>query len=329
MFLTGFDATTLNTLFVDKRLVNHGLIQAFSRTNRILNSVKTYGNIVSFRDLEDATNDAIALFGNKEAHSVVLLKPYAAYFEEYGDLVQELRGRFPLGEVIAGEAAQKEFVALFGAILRVENILTSFDDFSGHEILAARESQDYRSLYLDFYSGFRQTQESERESIIDDILFEIELIKQVEVNVDYILMLVENGRAKHEGQFAPTEELGLKIQKAVDASPSLRSKKDLIMSFVASVSADGDVDQEWREFVEKQRARELSDIVEQEKLDVDGVEKLVASFLHDGHVPATGTALAALLPPMSKFAPNDAYNEAKIRVLGRLTAFVERFSGLG
>ncbi|MEI2643325.1 MAG: hypothetical protein V9G10_13645 [Candidatus Nanopelagicales bacterium] len=133
MFLTGFDATTLNTLFVDKRLVNHGLIQAYSRTNRILNSVKTYGNIVSFRDLEQETNDAIALFGNREARGIVLLKPYAEYYDEYKRLVAELLERFPLGQRIEGEAAQKAFIGLFGAILRLQNILTAFDEFSGQD----------------------------------------------------------------------------------------------------------------------------------------------------------------------------------------------------
>lgn len=128
MFLTGFDATTLNTLFVDKRLVNHGLIQAYSRTNRILNSVKTYGNIVSFRDLEEETNDAIALFGNRDAGGIVLLRPYAEYYDDYAAKVQDLLDRFPLGQPIIGKQAQTDFIALFGAILRLQNILTSFDE---------------------------------------------------------------------------------------------------------------------------------------------------------------------------------------------------------
>ena len=190
MFLTGFDATTLNTLFVDKRLVNHGLIQAYSRTNRILNSVKTYGNIVSFRDLEEETNDAIALFGNKDARGIVLLKPYAEYYDEYADEAREVLQEFPPDEPIIGETAQKEFVALFGSILRLQNILTSFDEFAGNEIITARQMQDYRSIYLDLYADFRKGSDSEKESINDDVVFEIELIKQVEINVDYILMLV-------------------------------------------------------------------------------------------------------------------------------------------
>ena len=329
MFLTGFDATTLNTLFVDKRLVNHGLLQAYSRTNRILNSVKTYGNIVSFRNLEQETNDAIALFGNKDAQSVVLLKPYSAYHAEYADRVQELRERFPLGEPIVGETAQKEFIALYGSILRRENILTSFDEFSGQAILAPRESQDYRSVYLDLYAEFRRGEAAERESIVEDVVFEIELIKQVEINVDYILMLVEQWRAEHEGELFPSPELDSQIRRAVDASPSLRSKRDLILAFVNSVSTHGELDAEWHAFVEAQRAQELDAIIGDEGLNDSATREFVERALRDGSLPATGPALSQLLPPVSRFAPTGDYGEAKGRVWARLAAFLERFSGLG
>ena len=159
MFLTGFDATTLNTLWVDKNLKMHGLIQAFSRTNRILNSVKTYGNIVCFRNLQKATDDAIALFGNREASGVVLLKGYDAYYDGYEengkavpgyrDLIDELSGEFPLGQPITGEQKQKDFIKLYGNILRLKNILSAFDQFAGNEILPERDFQDYQSVYLD------------------------------------------------------------------------------------------------------------------------------------------------------------------------------------
>ena len=233
MFLTGFDATTLNTLFVDKSLVNHGLIQAYSRTNRILNSVKTYGNIVSFRDLEQATNDAIALFGNKDAKGIVLLKAYSDYYAEYSQRVAELLALFPLGAAIIGESAQKAFIALFGQILRLENILVSFDDFVGNERLTERQSQDYRSVYLDLYAEYRRDQNADKEQINDDIVFEIELIKQVEINVDYILMLVQKWREAHgDGE---DREIRDQISRAIDSSPSLRNKKKLIENFVDSV----------------------------------------------------------------------------------------------
>ncbi len=217
MFLTGFDATTMNTLFVDKNLRAHGLIQAYSRTNRILNSVKTYGNIVSFRDLEEETNDAIALFGNKNARGVVLLKPYAEYFTDYAEKITDLLNHFPLGQPVVGEAAQKEFIALFGAILRLQNILTSFDEFDGSALLNPRQSQDYRSVYLDLYADFRKDRNADKEQITDDVVFEIELIKQVEINVDYILMLVQKYR--DERGDGDDKDIRAEITRALDAQP--------------------------------------------------------------------------------------------------------------
>lgn len=187
-------------MWADKNLKSHGLIQAYSRTNRILNSVKTYGNIVSFRNLEQETNDALALFGNKDAKGIVLLKPYAEYYAEYEQRIAELVQGFPLGYAIVGEAAQKAFIKLFGSILRLKNILTAFDDFTGNEILSQREFQDYQSLYLNLYAEFRSTSDAEKESINDDVVFEIELIKQVEINVDYILLLVEQYLKKKGGE---------------------------------------------------------------------------------------------------------------------------------
>lgn len=327
MFLTGFDATTMNTLFIDKRLVNHGLIQAYSRTNRILNSVKTYGNIVSFRDLEEETSEALALFGNKEARGIVLLKPYGDYYAEYAERAQELLRKFPLGEPIIGEAAQKEFIALYGAILRLENILTSFDEFAGNEILTERQAQDYRSVYLDLYAEFRKDATAEKETINDDIVFEIELIKQVEINVDFILMLVQKWRdAKGDGE---DREVSLaKIQSAVDSSLSLRNKKDLIMDFVDRVSASGEIDGEWRAYVEAKRVAELDDIIAEEGLKVDETKAFIAHAFRDGRIATIGTAVTRILPPVSRFSADGGHGEKKQRVIGRLSAFFERFFGL-
>ena len=201
MFLTGFDATTLNTLWVDKNLRMHGLIQAFSRTNRILNSIKTFGNIICFRDLQNETDEAIALFGNKEAGGIVLLKTYEEYYngyeddkgrekEGYSQLIEELQNKFPIDEQIIGEQNKKEFIILFGNILKIKNILSAFDKFAGNEILSEREYQDYQSIYIDLYEEIKKTRNTDKESINDDIIFEIELIKQVEINIDYILMKV-------------------------------------------------------------------------------------------------------------------------------------------
>jgi len=327
MFLTGFDATTLNTLFVDKNLRAHGLIQAFSRTNRILNSVKTYGNIVSFRDLEDQTNDAIALFGNKDAHGIVLLKPYTDYYSGYASKVSELLARFPLGAPIIGESLQKEFIALFGSILRLENILTAFDDFADSHLLTERQSQDYRSVYLDLYAEFRRDADADKEIINDDVVFEIELIKQVEINVDYILMLVERYRAERgDGEDA---EVRAEITRAVDASPTLRNKKDLIEDFVDSISTDGAVDAEWRAFISARREAELAAIIAQENLRPDQTRDFMATAFRDGSIATTGTAITRVLPPASRFAPDGGHGEKKQRVLTRLAAFFERFVGLG
>jgi type I restriction enzyme R subunit len=326
MFLTGFDATTLNTLFVDKRLINHGLIQAYSRTNRILNSVKTYGNIVSFRDLEEETNDAIALFGDKNARGIVLLKPYGEYFDEYTEKVAELLETYPLGVPIIGESAQKQFIALFGAILRLQNILTSFDDFAGNEILTERQGQDYRSVYLDLYAEFRSQQEAEKETINDDVVFEIELIKQVEINVDYILMLVQKYRdTRGDGD---DREIRAEISRAVDASPTLRNKKDLIERFVDSISATGEIDEEWRAYVAARRNAELDAIIAAEGLRPEETRAFIETAFRDGAIQTTGTAITKVLPPVSRFSRGGGHSEKKQRVLERLSAFLERFLGL-
>ena len=328
MFLTGFDATTLNTLFVDKRLVNHGLIQAYSRTNRILNSVKTYGNIVSFRNLEEETNDAIALFGNKDARGIVLLKPYAEYYAEYAEKAKELLDNFPLGQPIVGENAQKEYIALLGAILRLQNILTAFDDFAGNEIVTERQMQDYRSIYLNLYAEFRKEGQGEKESINDDVVFEIELIKQVEINVDYILMLVAKWReVRGNGADKETSAL-MDINRSVDSSPTLRNKKDLILDFVDRVSASGEIDAEWRAYVDAQRSAELDAIITEENLKAEETRAFIDHAFRDGSIPSTGTAITKILPPASRFSAGGGHGEKKQRVLVRLGEFFERFFGL-
>ncbi|MGV9802015.1 type I restriction endonuclease subunit R [Mycobacterium sp. NPDC003449] len=327
MFLTGFDATTLNTLWVDKNLRSHGLIQAYSRTNRILNSVKTYGNIVSFRDLEEETNDAIALFGNRDAGGIVLLKPYAEYYGEYTDKVTELLQRFPLGEQIVGESAQKAFIALFGQILRLQNILVSFDDFAGNQILTDRQAQDYRSVYLGLYADFRSDANVDKESIIDDVVFEIELIKQVEINVDYILMLVHKYReAKGDGD---DKEIRAEIIRAVDSSPSLRNKRDLIEDFVDSISTTGAIDEEWQNYVAARKTAELDRIISEENLKPDETREFVETAFRDGAIQATGTAIIKVLPPVSRFTAGGGHGEKKQRALERLAEFFEKFFGLG
>jgi type I restriction enzyme R subunit len=326
MFLTGFDATTLNTLWVDKSLRSHGLLQAYSRTNRILNSVKTFGNIVTFRDLEQATNDAIALFGNKDAGGIVLLRPFGDYYADYVEKVAEVLAAFPLGEPIIGEGARKDFIRLFGAILRLRNILQAFDDFAGQEILTPREVQDYQSVYLNLYEEFRGVNDADKEQIVDDLVFEIELIKQVEINVDYILMLVrKHQEAKGDGE---DREVRAQIERAVDSSPALRNKKDLIEAFVDSLSVDADVDVEWRTFIDARRKEELDRIIADEQLDADATHAYLARAFRDGTMPETGTDITRVLPPVSRFSPTGAHAAKKQTVIKKLGDFFERFLGL-
>lgn len=326
MFLTGFDATTLNTLWVDKHLRSHGLIQAYSRTNRILNSVKTYGNIVSFRDLEKETNDALALFGNKDAKGIVLLKPYAEYYEQYEARVLELRDGFPLGEAIIGETAQKAFIRLFSAILRLKNILVAFDAFAGNEILSEREFQDYLSIYLNLYADFRTASAADKEAINDDVVFEIELVKQVEINVDYILLLVERYlAAKGTGGDL---EIKATIERAIDSSPSLRNKKDLIEQFVDSVSNKAKVDAQWSAFVAAKRVEELDRIIAEESLDPAATQSFVDNAFRDGAIPTSGVAITKIMPPVSRFAQGGGHAAKKDSVISKLSAFFDRYFGL-
>ena len=326
MFLTGFDATTLNTLFVDKNLRAHGLIQAYSRTNRILNSVKTYGNIVAFRDLEEETNAALELFGNKDARGVVLLKPYGDYYGEYVNKVTELLTHFPIGQQIVGEQAQKDFIQLFGAILRLQNILTSFDDFDGNDPLTARQRQDYTSIYLRLRDEYTRDRDGDREVINDDVVFEIELVKQVEINVDYILMLVEKLRAeKGDGD---DKEVRAEITRAVDASPTLRSKRDLVEDFVESVSLQGAVDEQWQSYISAKREAELQELIEAHKLKLEVTQSFVDEAFRDGQLRTAGTEITRILPPVSRFNRESNHGDKKKRVIGALTGFFERFRGL-
>ncbi|NTU49719.1 MAG: type I restriction endonuclease subunit R [Desulfobulbaceae bacterium] len=331
MFLTGFDATTLNTLWVDKNLRLHGLLQAYSRTNRILNSIKTFGNIICFRNLEKATNESIALFGDREASGIVLLKAYNDYYNGYQDegkevrgyttLIGELLGRFPVGERILQEQDQKDFIRIYGAILRVRNILTTFDEFAGNEILSARDLQDYHSMYIDLYNEFRRGTNGEKENVNDDLIFEMELIKQIEINIDYILGLI---RKYHENHIND-KELLIDINKAIDSSVELRNKKDLINQFISNLDVHTMIDDDWRKFVEKKKIEELDQIIESENLDSVATYSFVQNAFRDGTVATTGTAITKILPPGSRFSPGGERTKKRQTVLDKLTSFFERF----
>ena len=334
MFLTGFDATTLNTLFVDKNLKQHGLIQAFSRTNRILNSVKTFGNIVCFRDLQQATDDAIALFGDKDASSIVILKDFLSYYNGYDtekgkhcygykELVEQLQEEFPEGEPIIGEEAEKRFIGLFGSLLKSINILSTFDQFKGKEILSDRQLQDYQSNYLDLQDKWRKRKKGDKENINDDLVFETELIRQVEINIDYILLLVQ----KYHDTNCTNKEILVNITKAIGSSMQLRSKKELIESFISSVNANTDVEQSWRDYVQQQKEEDLKELIESENLKPEETEKFIESSFRDGQVRTTGTDIDKILPPMSRFGGGNRV-EKKKTVIEKIQAFFDRYFGL-
>ena len=325
MFLTGFDATTLNTLWVDKNLRLHGLLQAFSRTNRILNSVKTYGNIVCFRDLEENTKESISIFGNKDAGGIVLLKPYSVYFDEYTTLVNLLKSKFSPRQIPAGETDKKEFISLYNQILRLRNILSSFDDFQGHALITDADFQDYQSTYIELYNEQKKLVESDRESIIEDLVFEIELVKQIEINVDFILMLVGD-LVKSTGN--KNKEIQAKIERTINSSYVLRSKKDLILQFIESVNNNTNIDEHWKIFIDEQKAIELDEIITQEKLNPQKTRELISNSLSDGELKTTGTAISALLPAQDLFDENNLRGLQKLRVIEKLKAFFERFANL-
>ena len=334
MFLTGFDATTLNTLWVDKNLRMHGLIQAFSRTNRILNSIKTFGNIICFRDLQKETDDAIALFGNKEAGGIVLLKTYEEYYngyeddkgrekEGYSQLIEELQNKFPIDEQIIGEQNKKEFIMLFGNILKLKNILSTFDKFAGNEILSEREYQDYQSIYIDLYEEIKKTKNTDKENINDDIIFEIELIKQVEINIDYILMKV----AKYYKSNKKDKEILIDIKKAIDSSIELRSKKELIEGFIDRVNSSKNVTDDFKKFVKEEKEKDLEKVIEEEKLKPEETKKFIDNSLRDGILKTTGTDIDKLLPPVSRFGGGNRI-EKKLGVIEKLKRFFDKYLGL-
>lgn len=337
MFLTGFDATTLNTLWVDKNLKMHGLIQAFSRTNRILNSIKAFGNIVCFRNLQKRVDTAISLFGDKNAGGIVLMKGFKDYYYGYEgidgkqypgymNMMDDLTSKFPLSEPqIIGEQNQKDFISLFGAILRMRNLLSAFDEFAGKEMISERDLQDYLGRYQDLRDEWNERRKrGESTDIIDDIVFEVELIKQIEINIDYILMLVK----KYHDSHCEDKEMLVTIKKAIDASPELRSKKALIETFIAGINDVEDVMTEWHDYVAEKREEELVQIIKDEKLKETETRKFIENAFRDGEIKTTGTDIDKLMPPVSRF---DGGNRAakKQSVIDKLKSFFEKFFGVG
>ena len=343
MFLTGFDAKTLNTLWVDKNLKMHGLLQAYSRTNRILNSIKDCGNIVCFRNLEDATNDSFALFGDKDAAGVILMRPFNDYYFGYQDekgkhvygykeIAEALLNRYmlPINPMNFTDEQKREFVKLFGGLLKMQNLLSAFDEFTEEkQIVSDGDRQDYQTWYINLHDEMRPTSGGEKESIEDDLIFEMELVKQIQINIPFVLALVKEFHEKN----CQDKTIIAKIQKAIGSSPDLRDKKDLIMKFIERMTPtpgekpkDADINDEWNEYVDKQREEELKQIIKDENLKEEETRKFIDQSFADGYVTTTGLAITKVLPPMPIFGGGAQNREAKKQnVLAKLTAFFTKY----
>ena len=378
MFLTGFDAPTLNTLFVDKNLRYHGLIQAFSRTNRIYDATKTFGNIVTFRDLEQATIDAITLFGNKNTKKVVLEKSYDQYMQGftdvttgearrgYLDVVAELKQRFPDPDDIVTEKDKKDFVKLFGEYLRVENVLQNYDEFAGLQSLQnldmsdaaaveefkarhylsdddlaemqrikvppERAIQDYRSTYNDIRDWLRReksAEEKEKSTIDwDDVVFEVDLLKSQEINLDYILELIFEHNKKLKNKTALIEE----VRRLIRASLGNRAKESLIVDFINRTDLDSILDtpsiiDAFFSFAQTEKQRETEELINSENLNAEAAKRYINISLRREYASENGTELNSILPKMSPLNPQ--YLTKKQSVFRKVASLVEKFKGIG
>ena len=340
MFLTGFDAKTLNTLWVDKKLRMHGLLQAYSRTNRILNSIKDCGNIVCFRNLEEATNESFALFGDRDAAGIVLMRPFEDYYYGYDDekgkhilgykeIVDDLLAKYalPLNPLNFSLEEKKEFVKLIGGVLKLQNLLSAFDEFTADKtIVSDFDMQDYLTWYNNLHEELRKPNDKEKESIEDDLVFEMELVKQIQINIPYILQLVK----QYHDENCQDKTIIAKIQKAIGSSPDLRNKRDLIMQFIDRMTPQGgkDIADEWNEYVDRQCEQEPEDIIKEEKLNPEETRKFMDQAFDDGYVTTTGVAITKVLPPMPLFGSGINREAKKNTVLERLQTFFSKFFGL-
>ena len=263
----------------------------------------------------------------------MLLKDYDSYYSGYTDdkgkdvpgyqdLVDELTEKFPIAEPIIGEQNEKDYIKLYGKILRLKNILSTFDRFAGNELLPERVFQDYQSVYIDLYQKYRPKIDGDKENINDDIEFEIELIRQVEINIDYILMLV----GKYHASNCKDKEILGAIDRAIDSSIQLRSKKDLIQGFIETVNASTVVDRDWRIYVEKQKEQDLDQIIAEEKLKPDEARHFIDNSFRDGTLKTTGTDFDRIMPPVSRFGGGDRAKK-KENIINRLSRFFEKYFG--
>ncbi|WP_244494577.1 type I restriction endonuclease subunit R, partial [Escherichia coli] len=378
MFLTGFDAPTLNTLFVDKNLRFHGLMQAFSRTNRIYDATKTFGNIVTFRDLERSTIDAITLFGDKNTKNVVLEKSYAEYMEGFTDaatgeakrgfmaVVSELEQRFPDPASIESEKEKKDFVKLFGEYLRAENILQNYDEFATLKALqqidlsdpvavekfkaehyvddekfaelqmirlpAERKIQDYRSAYNDIRDWQRREKEADKKEKSttdwDDVVFEIDLLKSQEINLDYILGLIFEHNRQNKGKGEMTEE----VKRLIRSSLGNRAKEGLVVDFIQQTNLDDLPDKAsiidaFFTFAQREQQREAAALIKEENLNEEAAKRYIRTSLKREYATENGTELNETLPKLSPLNPQ--YKTKKQTVFQKIVAFIEKFKGVG
>lgn len=343
MLLTGFDSPLTDVLWVDKNLEMHSLIQAFSRTNRILNEVKSYGKIVCFRNLKDKVEEALALYGDKDANGIVILHSYNEYLNGFTDskgkyhcgyieIVENIKNKFPLPiGIIESENEMKEFVSLFGSLLKSINILTSFDDFEtiDNSIISFRDLQNYQSVYLEIRERIKKGRLSngEKESILDDIEFEIELVEQVSVNIDYILHLIK----KYHKDNCKDEEIVNQIKQAINSSVVLRSKRELIEQFYMSKNIDVDnIGDSWINFVKQEVKNDLEKIIKEEKLKEEETKKYINDCFYNGFIKTNGTGIDDLLPNMPRFSMGKSIMriEKKNIVLNKICDFFNKFNNL-
>lgn len=343
MFLTGFDAPTLNTLFVDKNLRYHGLIQAFSRTNRILNKVKTFGNIVCFRNLEKATEDAIKTFGDENSVNVILEKSYDEYingftdeetgkkFKGYKDICEEIIAKFPDPTEIVLEADKKEFVQLFGELLKAENILRNFDEFESFEkIISERLMQDMKSVYVDIRESIlneRRSKEAEEAQVdFSDVEFQIDLLKTDEINLDYILALIlEKARENDD-----IESLKAEVRRVIRSSLGTRAKEDLIMEFISKtrlleLKNTDDIIETFYEFAKKEKVVKINQLIAEENLN-EKANRFIEKYISKGYVEYAGDELDGIIPPLSR--RGGVREKKKEIVLEKIRKVVEVFVGI-
>ncbi|EQB2293089.1 type I restriction endonuclease subunit R [Campylobacter upsaliensis] len=333
MFLTGFDATTLNTLYVDKSLRYHGLLQAYSRTNRILNSVKSFGNIIAFRDLQKNTDDALALFSDENAKGIVFLRSLEEYLQGYTDekgqkhkgyneLTKELTDKFPLEsfrQATLKQSDKKHFLALFGELLKLRNILEIFDNFS--DPLNERDKQDYQSHYISTYEELRKDKD-DKESNLDEVEFEVELLAQVEVSIEYILELIAKYHKDQATNYEP-------ILKLLDSSLSLRSKKELFLRFIDSLHTQSNVEKDFSAYIKTHKNNALQDIINALNLDPKKTKEFMQDSFERGELRDYGRAFGEILPPSPLFGKGaEQTHKIREKALEKLQAFFELFKGL-